>query len=120
MKLTLIISLLTLSLSALASHHFECHPKSEALDGQRVTFLLVPYEADLTSGASFSKLTDQKYRQFDFEKQLTLGTKRILLTEKATKSLMIVTGTGVERTMVILSAKGNVIETYTCYQESSI
>jgi hypothetical protein len=115
MKSIILSILFIVSAPVYASYHFQCYQDLGCRTADQM-FLLIPNEADLTSGASFSLASEDNITEnFSF---LSQKQGRLKLSGSNGSQLNI-ESKGNERSMVI-QGKDNTLTKYRCFIESSI
>jgi hypothetical protein len=115
MKTLIISALLAISAPVFASYHFQCYQVVGCRTADQM-FLLIPNEADLTSGASFSLASEEGISEnYSFVASKKGATK----LQGSNGSSLKIESRGNERKMEIRS-KDQVVTEYKCFNESSI
>jgi len=122
MKFLTLIILSSLSFSALANHHFQCHKKLTTGKYQSsISVLLIPMEADLTSGGIFAPSDESlpsiplTFKGLSKDKFIKLGGQNSMKVK--------IESSGNIRKMVLTSKKTDqkiISEQFKCFIESSI
>lgn len=120
MKWLIFTSLATFSLSVISATHFECYKNSGNKLESQASRYLIPVEADLTSGAIFASIQDEKVAEdFDYLKT----TKSQVLMSGKDGAFLKIENKGLKRDLLIrkLGKDGRLrIKSYICFEESSI
>ena len=115
MKIFIISALFLLSAPVFASYHFQCYQVVGCRTADKM-FYLIPNEADLTSGASFSLASEEGITEsYSFTSQ----KKGSIKLTGSNGSLLKIESKGNERNMQVKSKDDSIVD-YRCFIESSI
>jgi len=114
--------LFSLSFSAFANHHFQCHKKLNSGKYENsISVLLIPIEADLTSGGIFAPPDESKASIPLTFKGLSKG-KYIRLAAKNSMKVKIESSGNIRKMVLTTKDADQIIksEQFKCFIESSI